>query len=109
MTPLQHYAEAEKLLGIAATQAHVRPADEILAMAMAHATLALAGATALATTHHYVGDSQDVTEWAHIVQPQAFTQEPCTDGCVDEGRNGCYARCIEAKATAKPFDEEPPF
>jgi len=50
-----HYREAETLLGIAATGAHVRPAAEILAMAQIRATLASVAFAAeeLKRTRHF--------------------------------------------------------
>lgn len=90
-----------------------RDAHVYLAAAQIHATLALAGATALATTSRYIGDSHEITYWGQIVQPDAFFGKPCTDGCVDKGRNGCPPRCVAAQAAyvaaLTPAELECPF
>lgn len=115
MNGAEHYQEAERLLEAATVPPREReytadPAD-VIAAAQVHATLALAAATALNSTHHYVGDSREITEWAHIAQPDAMATKPCTDGCRDIRGDGCLPRCIDLRA-AKPdptLDEEPPF
>lgn len=122
MNGIEHYQEAERLLdkvqnaekllaSVPADQVkHIPTAIPILiAAAQAHATLALAAATALRTTHHYVGDSQEVTDWGRIVQPDAFTGKPCDDGCVDEGRDGCPPRCVAARTATTDIEVECPF
>jgi len=67
MTGAEHYREAQRLLGEAA-------ANEVgeTFRADVHATLALAAATALSTTHKFVGDSAEVTDWARAIQPTAL-------------------------------------
>lgn len=112
----EHFWKAERLLKRAADEHGVLNAAELAVMvaeAQVHATLALAAATALATTSRLVGDSQEITYWGQIVQPDAFFGKPCTDGCVDEGRNGCPPRCIAAQAAhvaaLTPAELECPF
>lgn len=125
MNGAEHYAEAERLLsklskpedmaGLASFKVGdaTTAMQLVAAVAQVHATLSLAAATALATTHTYVGDSQEVTDWGHIVQPDAFTGKPCDDGCVDKGRNGCPPRCVAAQAayaaSLTPAELECPF
>lgn len=111
-----HYREAERLLGVARSEHGSLNAAELtvlVAEAQVHATLALAAATALRTTSHYIGDSPEVTYWGQIVQPDAFFGKPCADGCVDEGRNGCPPRCVAAQQAAvaalTPAELECPF
>ena len=61
MNGAQHYQEAERLLA-AATNAHGVPLDAVrIAAAQAHATLALAAATALADVEFYT--RTDHTDW----------------------------------------------
>lgn len=114
MTPLQHYAEAERLLALTtaapAAWDDTNPAATLtIAEAQVHATLALAGATALATTQRYVGDGQDITEWAHLVQPKTFEKDPCAEECMDIVGNGCPPRCADRRAKTPFVDMECPF
>ncbi|GAA2361052.1 hypothetical protein Cme02nite_38590 [Catellatospora methionotrophica] len=144
MNGAEHYLEAERLTALAmdsftdpeggyddsdgdpsakelATRAYVHTeargdASVYLAAAQIHATLALAAATALNSTHHYVGDSREITEWARIAQPDAMATKPCPDGCRDIHGDGCLPRCIDLRnardaqaAKPAPIDEEPPF
>lgn len=51
MTPQDHYTEAERLLEIASHSRVSDPANNRVAAAQAHATLALAGITALTSRH----------------------------------------------------------
>jgi len=44
-------------------------AAHCLALAQTHAALAMAAANALVVTSQYVGDSDEVTDWARAVQP----------------------------------------
>lgn len=113
MNGTEHYQEAERLLEYATTPPDERDftarSAELIAAAQVHATLALAAATALRTTDKYIGDSQEITDWGHIVQPDAFGKKPCDDGCVDEGRNGCYPQCVAARAATNDIEVECPF
>lgn len=112
MNGAEHFRGAERLLDQANDTADTEDAASCIARAQVHATLALAAATALNTTVAHVGRSEEITDWGRIVQPEALKREPCTEGCEDEGRNGCYARCIErqAKRAAEPYNyEECPF
>lgn len=70
MTGPEHFAEAERLLRQSSSVSlHDGHAQLLAAQAQVHATLALASATALAATDKYIGDSDQVTEWAHCIQP----------------------------------------
>lgn len=112
MNGAEHYAEAERLLRVAAQLNDIHPSRPVVtATAQVHATLALAAATALTATHHYVGDSQEVTEWGRLVQAGAFTTpSPCAGDCKDWRGEGCLPRCVSARAAKPaPIDEEPPF
>lgn len=117
MNGAEHYQEAERLLRVAGLLAEIHPSRPVVtATAQVHATLALAAATALNSTHHYVGDSREITEWAHIAQPDAMATEPCPGGCRDIHGDGCLPRCIDLRnardaqaAKSTLIDEEPPF
>ena len=125
MNGAEHYRRAEEILARLSDKANAEgKSDAVLnaamtittAMAQVHATLALAAATALTSTHHYVGDSREITDWARIAQPDAMATKPCPDGCRDIHGDGCLPRCIDIRNTrdaqaAKhaPIDEEPPF
>lgn len=77
MTGAGHYLHAEALLAQACRRDddgwfYDRSRPENLTAAFVHATLALAAATALTVTGKFVGDSPEVTEWAHAIQPDAI-------------------------------------
>lgn len=82
----QHYREAQALLAqarqICELGVYYREPMDVSA-ALAHATLALAAATALVHTVPYVGDSGEITEWARIAQPSGLPPSgdfrPATD------------------------------
>ncbi|NUT52381.1 MAG: hypothetical protein HOV94_34570 [Saccharothrix sp.] len=111
MNGVEHYTQAEELLRIAAKLGDIHPSVPVVtATAQVHATLALAAATALTSTHHYVGDSREITAWAHAIQPDAMATKPCPDGCRDIHGDGCLPRCVDTRAAQPaPIDEEPPF
>lgn len=111
MNGAEHYAEAERLLRAGAQLSDIHPSRPVVtATAQVHATLALAAATALTSTHHYVGDSREITEWARIAQPDAMATKPRPDGCRDIRGDGCLPRCVDTRAAQPaPIDEEPPF
>lgn len=112
MNGAEHYLAAEALVAMAkeAAAQDMGGVENVIAAAQVHATLALAAATALNSTHHYVGDSRDITEWARIAQPDAMATKPCPDGCRDIRGDGCLPRCVDTRAAQPaPIDEEPPF
>lgn len=122
MNGAEHYARAEEILNQIASKDYLDKLKSLtsasamasiqvgMASAQVHATLALAAATALTSTHHYVGDSREITAWAHAIQPDAMATKPCPDGCRDIHGDGCLPRCVDTRAAQPaPIDEEPPF
>lgn len=68
----EHYAEAERLLGEAVSwdpdERQTRTDEVVLAAAQAHATLALAAATADAAVQRYIGDENTTDrEWTQAI------------------------------------------
>lgn len=117
MNGIEHYESAERLLSKALmfrSDTDSTPTDpgatHLVAAAQVHATLALAAATALVATQQYVGSSNEIKTWSQAIQATAFEQDPCAEHCVDDGRDGCYPRCVDRmKATTRIDNEEPPF
>lgn len=72
----EHHQEAARLVAQAATlhplqEQHMMTAA--LRMAEIHAQLAATALAAIQFTHQYLGDSQEITDWAKVVQPDALT------------------------------------
>lgn len=74
MTGPEHYREAEQLLAstrrisdLSQTPYHMEDDAATIAAAQAHATLALASASALGTVAHFMGDDPAVTDWGRVI------------------------------------------
>jgi hypothetical protein len=54
--------------------------DQRIAVAQVEATLAVAGAVALGVVTPFVGDSEDVTDWARLIAVTAVRTGPRSSG-----------------------------
>lgn len=69
MSGPEHYREAERLTALGGNSADPTDAAIVLTEAQAHATLALAAATALASTTNRAVSRPDVRQWVSITTP----------------------------------------
>lgn len=74
-----HYRQAEQLVDEAAKQTQPEAARMLYAVALVHATLAQAAATALRAMRPGVGESPEAADWARLIQPGHIEPEPVVE------------------------------